>query len=384
MDFPSRPTATSTPAQIAALNTEKAKALQAALAQIEKQFGKGTIMKLGDGEVIEDIQVVSTGSLGLDIALGVGGLPRGRVVEIYGPESSGKTTLTLQVIAEMQKLGGTCAFVDAEHALDIQYAQKLGVNLQELLISQPDTGEQALEIVDSLTRSGAVDLIVIDSVAALTPKAELEGEMGDSLPGLQARLMSQALRKLTATIKKANCMVIFINQIRMKIGVMFGSPETTTGGNALKFYASVRLDIRRIGSIKKGEEIIGNETRVKVVKNKVASPFKTAEFDILYGEGISRLGEVLDLGVAGHIVEKAGAWYAFNGEKIGQGRDNSREFLKENPELAIEIENKVRESLGIPLVQVSQEVIDVIDKAADKPSKADKADKADKAPKNVA
>ncbi|MBC7649613.1 MAG: recombinase RecA [Vitreoscilla sp.] len=376
--MPNRPTASSTPAQIAALNTEKAKALQAALAQIEKQFGKGTIMKLGDGEVIEDIQVVSTGSLGLDIALGVGGLPRGRVVEIYGPESSGKTTLTLQVIAEMQKLGGTCAFVDAEHALDIQYAQMLGVNLQELLISQPDTGEQALEIVDSLTRSGAVDLIVIDSVAALTPKAELEGEMGDSLPGLQARLMSQALRKLTATIKKANCMVIFINQIRMKIGVMFGSPETTTGGNALKFYASVRLDIRRIVSIKKGEEIIGNETRVKVVKNKVASPFKTAEFDILYGEGISRLGEVLDLGVAGHIVEKAGAWYAFNGEKIGQGRDNSREFLKENPELAIEIENKVRESLGIPLVQVSQEVMDVIDKAADKPAKADKADKAAK------
>ena len=384
MDFPSRPTATSTPAQIASLNTEKAKALQAALAQIEKQFGKGTIMKLGDGEVIEDIQVVSTGSLGLDIALGVGGLPRGRVVEIYGPESSGKTTLTLQVIAEMQKLGGTCAFVDAEHALDIQYAQKLGVNLQELLISQPDTGEQALEIVDSLTRSGAVDLIVIDSVAALTPKAELEGEMGDSLPGLQARLMSQALRKLTATIKKANCMVIFINQIRMKIGVMFGSPETTTGGNALKFYASVRLDIRRIGSIKKGEEIIGNETRVKVVKNKVASPFKTAEFDILYGEGISRLGEVLDLGVAGHIVEKSGAWYAFNGEKIGQGRDNSREFLKENPELAIEIENKVRESLGIPLVQMSQEVMDVIDKAADKPGKAEKADKPEKAAKNAA
>jgi recombination protein RecA len=378
MDLPNKPITAQTPAQTAALNTEKAKALQAALAQIEKQFGKGTIMKLGAGEVIEDIQVVSTGSLGLDIALGVGGLPRGRVVEIYGPESSGKTTLTLQVIAEMQKIGGTCAFVDAEHALDIQYAQKLGVNLQELLISQPDTGEQALEIVDSLTRSGAVDLIVIDSVAALTPKAELEGEMGDSLPGLQARLMSQALRKLTATIKKANCMVIFINQIRMKIGVMFGSPETTTGGNALKFYASVRLDIRRIGSIKKGEEIIGNETRVKVVKNKVASPFKTAEFDILYGEGISRLGEVLDLGVAGHIVEKAGAWYAYNGEKIGQGRDNSREFLKENPELAIEIENKVRESLGIPLVQVSQEVIDAIDKAAEKPSKPDKAEKAAK------
>ncbi|MBP8087829.1 MAG: recombinase RecA [Polaromonas sp.] len=360
------------------LNTEKAKALQAALLQIEKQFGKGTIMKLGAGEVIEDIQVVSTGSLGLDIALGVGGLPRGRVVEIYGPESSGKTTLTLQVIAEMQKLGGTCAFVDAEHALDIQYAQKLGVNLQELLISQPDTGEQALEIVDSLTRSGAVDLIVIDSVAALTPKAELEGEMGDSLPGLQARLMSQALRKLTATIKKANCMVIFINQIRMKIGVMFGSPETTTGGNALKFYASVRLDIRRIGSIKKGEEVIGNETRVKVVKNKVASPFKTAEFDILYGEGISRLGEVLDLGVAGNIVEKSGAWYAFNGEKIGQGRDNSREFLKENPELAIEIENKVRESLGIPLIAVNAATkADKAEKAekADKPEKADKAEK---------
>jgi len=368
------------PAQSAALNTEKAKALQAALAQIEKQFGKGTIMKLGDGEVIEDIQVVSTGSLGLDIALGVGGLPRGRVVEIYGPESSGKTTLTLQVIAEMQKLGGTCAFVDAEHALDIQYAQKLGVNLQDLLISQPDTGEQALEIVDSLTRSGAVDLIIVDSVAALTPKAELEGEMGDSLPGLQARLMSQALRKLTATIKKANCTVIFINQIRMKIGVMFGSPETTTGGNALKFYASVRLDIRRIGSIKKGEDVIGNETRVKVVKNKVASPFKTAEFDILYGEGISRLGEVLDLGVAGHIVEKAGAWYAFNGEKIGQGRDNAREFLKENPELAIEIENKVRESLGVPLIQVPGGA----DAPAEKPAKVDKAEKAEKASKAAA
>ena len=378
MELTSKLNPAQNPAQTAALNTEKAKALAAALAQIEKQFGKGTIMKLGAGEVIEDIQVVSTGSLGLDIALGVGGLPRGRVVEIYGPESSGKTTLTLQVIAEMQKLGGTCAFVDAEHALDIQYAQKLGVNLQELLISQPDTGEQALEIVDSLTRSGAVDLIVIDSVAALTPKAELEGEMGDSLPGLQARLMSQALRKLTATIKKANCMVIFINQIRMKIGVMFGSPETTTGGNALKFYASVRLDIRRIGSIKKGEEIIGNETRVKVVKNKVASPFKTAEFDILYGEGISRLGEVLDLGVAGHIVEKAGAWYAFNGEKIGQGRDNSREFLKENPELAIEIENKVRESLGIPPVQVNPDAADKADKS-DKAAKPEKAEKAVKA-----
>jgi len=336
------------PVKTLAALSEKTKALQAALAHIEKQFGKGTIMRLGEGEVIEDIQVVSTGSLGLDIALGVGGLPRGRVIEIYGPESSGKTTLTLQVIAEMQKQNGTCAFVDAEHALDIQYAQKLGVNLQELLISQPDTGEQALEIVDSLVRSGAVDLIVIDSVAALTPKAELEGDMGDSLPGLQARLMSQALRKLTATIKKTNCMVIFINQIRMKIGVMFGSPETTTGGNALKFYASVRIDIRRTGTIKKGEEAIGNETKVKVVKNKVAPPFKTAEFDILFGEGISRHGEVIDLGVTARVIDKSGAWYAYNGEKIGQGRDNSREFLRENPELAHEIENKVRESLGIP------------------------------------
>ena len=342
-------------APVKALNTEKAKALAAALAQIEKQFGKGSIMRLGEGEVIEDIEVVSTGSLGLDIALGVGGLPRGRVVEIYGPESSGKTTLTLQVIAEMQKLAGTCAFIDAEHALDTAYAQKLGVNLQELLISQPDTGEQALEIVDSLVRSGAVDLIVIDSVAALTPKAEIEGEMGDSLPGLQARLMSQALRKLTASIKRTNCMVIFINQIRMKIGVMFGSPETTTGGNALKFYASVRLDIRRTGTIKKGEEAIGNETKVKVVKNKVASPFKTAEFDILFGEGISRLGEIIDMGVNARVLEKSGAWYAYNGEKIGQGRDNAREFLRENPELAREIENKVRESLGIPLLPADVE-----------------------------
>ncbi|MCE2908571.1 MAG: recombinase RecA [Burkholderiaceae bacterium] len=337
-------------APVKALNTEKAKALQAALAQIEKQFGKGSIMRLGEGEVIEDIQVVSTGSLGLDIALGVGGLPRGRVVEIYGPESSGKTTLTLQVIAEMQKEGGTCAFIDAEHALDIQYAQKLGVNLQELLISQPDTGEQALEIVDALVRSGSVDLIVVDSVAALTPKAELEGEMGDALPGLQARLMSQALRKLTATIKKTNTMVIFINQIRMKIGVMFGSPETTTGGNALKFYASVRLDIRRTGSIKKGEEVIGSETKVKVVKNKVSPPFKTAEFDILYGEGISREGEIVDMGVEVRILDKSGAWYAYNGEKIGQGKDNAREFLRENPELAREIENKIRDSLGIALL----------------------------------
>jgi recombination protein RecA len=340
-------------APVKALNTEKAKALQAALMQIEKQFGKGSIMRLGEGEVIEDIEVVSTGSLGLDIALGVGGLPRGRVVEIYGPESSGKTTLTLQVVAEMQKQGGTCAFIDAEHALDVQYAQKLGVNLQELLISQPDTGEQALEIVDALVRSGSVDLVIIDSVAALTPKAEIEGEMGDALPGLQARLMSQALRKLTATIKKTNTMVIFINQIRMKIGVMFGSPETTTGGNALKFYASVRLDIRRIGSIKKGEEVIGNETKVKVVKNKVSPPFKTAEFDILYGEGISREGEIIDMGVEAKVLEKSGAWYAYQGEKIGQGKDNAREFLRENPDLAIEIENKVREAVGIPTLPVS-------------------------------
>jgi recombination protein RecA len=334
-------------APVKGLNTEKAKALQAALAQIEKQFGKGSIMRLGEGEKIEDIQTVSTGSLGLDIALGVGGLPRGRVVEIYGPESSGKTTLTLQVIAEMQKLGGTAAFIDAEHALDIQYAQKLGVNLQDLLISQPDTGEQALEIVDALVRSGSIDLIVVDSVAALTPKAELEGEMGDSLPGLQARLMSQALRKLTATIKKTNTMVIFINQIRMKIGVMFGNPETTTGGNALKFYASVRLDIRRTGSIKRGEEVIGSETKVKVVKNKVSPPFKTAEFDILYGEGISREGEIIDMGVAAQVLDKSGAWYAYQGEKIGQGKDNAREFLRENAELAREIENRIRESLGI-------------------------------------
>ncbi len=342
-------------APVKALNTEKAKALQAALAQIEKQFGKGSIMRLGEGEAIEDIQAVSTGSLGLDIALGIGGLPRGRVVEIYGPESSGKTTLTLQVIAEMQKTGGTCAFIDAEHALDIQYAQRLGVNLQDLLISQPDTGEQALEIVDALVRSGSIDLIVIDSVAALTPKAELEGEMGDALPGLQARLMSQALRKLTATIKKTNTMVIFINQIRMKIGVMFGNPETTTGGNALKFYASVRLDIRRTGNIKKGEEVIGSETKVKVVKNKVSPPFKTAEFDILYGEGISREGEIIDMGVAAQVLDKSGAWYAYNGEKIGQGKDNAREFLRENPEVAREIENLVREHMGIPPLAAAAE-----------------------------
>ncbi len=329
------------------VNTEKAKALAAALAQIEKQFGKGTIMRLGEGEVIEDIQVVSTGSLGLDIALGVGGLPRGRVVEIYGPESSGKTTLTLQVIAEMQKQGGTCAFVDAEHALDVQYAQKLGVQLSDLLISQPDTGEQALEIVDSLVRSGAVDLIVVDSVAALTPKAEIEGEMGDALPGLQARLMSQALRKLTATIKKTNCMVIFINQIRMKIGVMFGSPETTTGGNALKFYSSVRLDIRRVGALKKDEDVIGNRTRVKVVKNKMAPPFKEVEFDILYGQGISREGDLVDLASEASIVDKSGAWFSFQGERIGQGRENAKQFLKQNPDLANRIEAQVRQNAGL-------------------------------------
>ncbi|MFP3565603.1 recombinase RecA [Paraburkholderia sp. SIMBA_030] len=331
----------------AGLTAEKSKALAAALAQIEKQFGKGSVMRLGAGEVVEDIQVVSTGSLGLDIALGVGGLPRGRVVEIYGPESSGKTTLTLQVIAEMQKLGGTAAFIDAEHALDIQYARKLGVNVNDLLVSQPDTGEQALEIADALVRSGSIDMIVIDSVAALVPKAEIEGEMGDSLPGLQARLMSQALRKLTGTIKRTNCLVIFINQIRMKIGVMFGNPETTTGGNALKFYASVRLDIRRIGSIKKNDEVIGNETRVKVVKNKVSPPFREAIFDILYGEGISRQGEIIDLGVQAKIVDKAGAWYSYSGERIGQGKDNAREFLRENPDIAREIENRIRESLGV-------------------------------------
>ncbi len=331
-------------------SSDKSKALAAALAQIEKQFGKGSVMRLADGAAIEEIQVVSTGSLGLDIALGVGGLPRGRVVEIYGPESSGKTTLTLQVIAQMQKLGGTCAFIDAEHALDVGYAQKLGVNLSDLLISQPDTGEQALEITDALVRSGSVDLIVIDSVAALTPRAEIEGDMGDSLPGLQARLMSQALRKLTGSINRTNTTVIFINQIRMKIGVMFGSPETTTGGNALKFYASVRLDIRRTGSIKSGDEVIGNETKVKVVKNKVAPPFKEAHFDILYGAGTSREGEILDLGSDAKIVEKAGSWYSYNGERIGQGKDNARAFLVERPALAHEIENKVRAHLGVPLL----------------------------------
>ena len=329
------------------MEDNKSKALTAALAQIEKQFGKGSIMRLGDGEVAKDIEAVSTGSLGLDIALGIGGLPRGRVVEIYGPESSGKTTLTLQVIAEMQKLGGTAAFIDAEHALDPQYAQKLGVKVGDLLISQPDTGEQALEITDMLVRSGGIDVVVIDSVAALTPRAEIEGEMGDQLPGLQARLMSQALRKLTANIKRTNTMVIFINQIRMKIGVMFGNPETTSGGNALKFYASVRLDIRRIGSIKKNDEVIGSETRVKVVKNKVAPPFRQAEFDILYGEGISREGEIIELGVNHKLVEKSGAWYAYNGERIGQGKDNARDYLKEHPEMAREIENKVRATVGV-------------------------------------
>jgi len=336
------------------MDDNKSKALAAALSQIEKQFGKGSIMRLGDGEVVKDIQVVSTGSLGLDIALGVGGLPRGRVVEIYGPESSGKTTLTLQVIAEMQKLGGTAAFIDAEHALDPQYAQKLGVKVEDLLISQPDTGEQALEIADMLVRSGSVDIVVVDSVAALTPKAEIEGEMGDSHMGLQARLMSQALRKLTANIKRTNTLVIFINQIRMKIGVMFGNPETTTGGNALKFYASVRLDIRRIGAIKKGDEVIGNETRVKVVKNKVAPPFREALFDILYGEGISREGEVIELGVQHKLVEKSGAWYAYKGEKIGQGKDNAREYLCEHPDVAFEIENKVRAALGVTLLDAGE------------------------------
>jgi recombination protein RecA len=329
------------------MDDNKTKALQAALAQIEKQFGKGSIMRMDSDAIMDDVQVVSTGSLGLDIALGVGGLPRGRVVEIYGPESSGKTTLTLQVIAEMQKMGGTAAFIDAENALDPQYAQKLGVKVEDLLISQPDTGEQALEIADMLVRSGSVDVVVIDSVAALTPKAEIEGEMGEPQMGLQARLMSQALRKLTSSIKRTNTLVIFINQIRMKIGVMFGSPETTTGGNALKFYASVRLDIRRIGSIKKNEEVIGNETRVKVVKNKMAPPFREALFDILYGEGISREGEILELGVKHGIVEKSGAWYGYKKDRIGQGKDNARDYLKENPKLAAEIEAQVREAVGV-------------------------------------
>jgi recombination protein RecA len=334
------------------MDENRQKALQAALSQIEKQFGKGSIMRLGAVEVAHDLKVVSTGSLGLDVALGIGGLPRGRVAEIYGPESSGKTTLALSVIAEMQKLGGTAAFIDAEHALDPEYAGKLGVNIDELLISQPDNGEQALEITDMLVRSSSVDVVVIDSVAALTPKAEIEGEMGDPQMGLQARLMSQALRKLTANIKRSNTLVIFINQIRMKIGVMFGNPETTTGGNALKFYASVRIDIRRIGAIKRGDEVVGNETRAKVVKNKVAPPFRQAEFDILYGKGISREGEIIDLGVAHKIVDKAGAWYSYNGERIGQGKDNVREYLREHSEMAREIENKVREAVGVlPVVE---------------------------------
>ncbi len=326
------------------MDENKKKALAAALGQIERQFGKGAVMRMGDTNAAKDVEVISTGSLGLDIALGIGGLPKGRVVEIYGPESSGKTTLTLQVIAQCQKQGGTAAFVDAEHALDPVYAQKLGVNVDELLVSQPDNGEQALEIADMLVRSNAVDVVVVDSVAALTPKAEIEGDMGDSHVGLQARLMSQALRKLTGNIKRSNTLVIFINQIRMKIGVMFGNPETTTGGNALKFYSSVRLDIRRIGSIKKGEDITGSETRVKVVKNKVAPPFKQAEFEILYGEGISREGELVDLGVKQGLIGKAGAWYSYKGEKIGQGKDNARLYLKEHPEAAAEVERAIRAS----------------------------------------
>jgi len=324
------------------MDDNRKKALAAALGQIEKQFGKGSVMRLGDAGVARDIEAISTGSIGLDVALGIGGLPKGRVCEIYGPESSGKTTLTLQVVAECQKNGGTAAFVDAEHALDPVYAERLGVKLDDLLISQPDTGEQALEITDMLCRSGAVDLIIIDSVAALTPKAEIEGEMGDTHVGLQARLMSQALRKLTGNINRSNCMVIFINQIRMKIGVMFGSPETTSGGNALKFYSSVRLDIRRIGAIKKGDEVVGNQTRVKVVKNKVSPPFKMAEFEILYGKGISRQGELIDLGVNNNLVEKSGSWYSYNGERIGQGKENARQYMIDNPEIAVGLEEKIR------------------------------------------
>jgi recombination protein RecA len=331
---------------------DKSKALDAALSQIERAFGKGSIMKLGTNQSL-DIEAISTGSLGLDIALGIGGLPRGRVIEIYGPESSGKTTLALQTVAEAQKRGGICAFVDAEHAVDPGYARKLGVNVDDLLISQPDTGEQALEIADTLVRSGAIEILVIDSVAALTPRAELEGEMGDSLPGLQARLMSQALRKLTASISKSNCMVIFINQIRMKIGVMFGSPETTTGGNALKFYASVRLDIRRIGQIKEREEVVGNQTRVKVVKNKVAPPFRQVEFDIMYGEGISKTGELVDLGVTAGIVEKSGSWYSYNGERIGQGRENAKTFLKQNADVANSIEQAIRANAGLIAAKIT-------------------------------
>ena len=340
---------------------DKQKALESALAQIERQFGKGSIMKLGANSPAMDIEATSTGSLGLDIALGIGGLPQGRIIEIYGPESSGKTTLTLHVVAEAQKKGGVCAFVDAEHALDPQYAKKLGVNLDELLISQPDTGEQALEIVDTLVRSGAVSLIVVDSVAALTPKAELEGDMGDMQMGSQARLMSQAMRKLTASIGRSNCMVIFINQIRMKIGVMFGSPETTTGGNALKFYASVRLDIRRTGSIKEKDDVVGNTTRVKVVKNKVAPPFKQVEFDIMYGEGISKTGELIDIGVKAGVVEKSGSWYSFRDERIGQGRENAKLFLKSNPAIASEIEDKIRGSNGLDFAAANPVADDVVD-----------------------
>ena len=327
-------------------DVDKAKALEAAISQIDKAFGKGSLMRLGDKQIV-DIESISTGSIGLDIALGIGGLPKGRVVEVYGPESSGKTTLTLHVAAEIQKKGGTAAFIDAEHALDPVYAQKLGVNLDDLLISQPDTGEQALEIADTLVRSGAVDVLIVDSVAALTPRAELEGEMGDSLPGLQARLMSQALRKLTGSISKSNTLVIFINQIRMKIGVMFGSPETTTGGNALKFYSSVRLDIRRIGAIKNRDEVVGNQTRVKVVKNKVAPPFKQVEFDIMYGEGISKMGELIDLGVRATVVEKSGSWFSYNSERIGQGRENAKQFLRDNPDMAAAIEQAIRQNAGL-------------------------------------
>src|SRR5215217_276074 len=347
------------------MDKDKSKAIDAALSQIERAFGKGSIMRLGKGQKPIEIETISTGSLGLDIALGVGGLPRGRVIEIYGPESSGKTTLALHTIAESQKRGGICAFIDAEHALDASYARKLGVNIEDLLISQPDTGEQALEIADTLVRSGAIEVLVIDSVAALTPRAEIEGEMGDSLPGMQARLMSQALRKLTASISRTQCMVIFINQIRMKIGVMFGSPETTTGGNALKFYASVRLDIRRIGAIKDRDEVVGNQTRVKVVKNKVAPPFRQVEFDIMYGEGISKNGELLDLGVTAGVVEKSGSWFSYSGERIGQGRENAKNFLKQHPEVAQEIERKIRENAGLIAAKITDASSSEDDRGAD-------------------
>ncbi len=358
------------------MDDNKRKALDAALGQIDRQFGKGSVMRLGDAQTSHDIGYYSTGSLGLDIALGIGGLPRGRVIEIYGPESSGKTTLTLSVIAQAQKQGGTAAFIDAEHALDPSYAARLGVNIEDLLVSQPDTGEQALEITDMLVRSAAVDVVVVDSVAALTPKAEIEGDMGDSHMGLHARLMSQALRKLTANIKRSNTMVIFINQIRMKIGVMFGSPETTTGGNALKFYASVRLDIRRIGAIKKGDEVLGNQTRVKVVKNKIAPPFRKAEFDILYNEGISKEGELIDLGIELGVVEKSGAWYSYGSDRIGQGRDKVREFLKENSDIAIAIEAKVREQNGIGETGGAPAAV-VEEPVAEKAKKAEKVEKAE-------